>query len=180
MWSVMMMKFAIGAVALVCLPFAAEAAAPNALIGKSVTVTWNETRSQRDVGVESAFHPVSIPFTFTVYYGTGGHVFKRVFAVAASRRGSGSDDKVGGGGAAVSFSGNNMVGTNSFGGAARRIEITFDGNFSTCSAQVVTAKVAGAKTAVVKSIATGGMVEFESVSSGSATCAIAQGNPFAN
>jgi hypothetical protein len=176
----MMKRFAIGAVVLACWPVTAEAAAPNALIGKSVTVSWNETRSQRDVGAESAFHPVSIPFTFTMYYGTGGHVFKRMFTVAASRRASGSEDKVGGGGAAISFSGNKMIGTNSFGGAARRIEITFDGNFSSCAAQVVTAKLAGAKTAVVKSIATGGMIEFESVSAGSASCAIAQGNPFAN
>jgi hypothetical protein len=177
--SVVTKGFAAGAVALVCLPLAA-AAAPNALIGKSVTVSWNETRSQRDVG-EPAFKPVSIPYTFTVYFGTGGHVFKRIFAVAASRRASGADDKVGGGGGAnVSFSGNTLVGTNSFGGAARRIQVTFDGGFSSCSAQVVTAKLAGAKTATVKSIATGGMVEFESVSAGSATCSIAQGNPFAN
>jgi len=172
-------KIVLGIVALLSIPFGA-AAAPGGLIGKSITINWNETRSQRDVGVESAFHPVSIPFTFTVYFGTGGHVFKRVFAMAASGRTSGSEDKVGGGGAAVSFSGNTMVGTSSFGGAARRIQVTFDGNFSSCSAQVVTAKLAGAKTAVVKSIATGGMVEFESVSAGSASCSIAQGNPFAN
>jgi hypothetical protein len=173
-------KIVVGVVALLSVPPGAAAAPPGALIGKSITVSWNETRSQRDVGVESAFHPVSIPFTFTVYFGTGGHVFKRMFAVAASGRTSGAEDKVGGGGAAVSFSGNTMVGTNSFGGAARRVQVTFDGNFSSCSAQVVTAKLAGAKTAVVKSIATGGMVEFESVSAGSASCSIAQGNPFAN
>lgn len=107
-----MKRFATGVAALACWPLAA-AAAPDALTGKSVTVSWNETRSQRDVG-EAAFKPVSIPYTFTVYFGTGGHVFKRIFAVAASRRASGADDKVGGGGGAnVSFSGNTMVGTNS-------------------------------------------------------------------
>ncbi len=175
-----MRKVVVGIFALLLSTSPGAAATPGALIGKSITVSWNETRSQRDVGVETAFHPVSIPFTFTVYFGTGGHVFKRMFAVAASRRTSGADDKVGGGDAAVSFSGNTLVGTNSFGGAARRIQITFDGGFSSCSAQVVTAKLAGAKTAVVKSIATGGMVEFKSVSSGAASCSIAQGNPFAN
>ena len=174
-----MRKIIAGAAAFLCMPLGAEAA-PSGLIGKSITVSWNETRSQRDVGTEAAFHPVSIPFTFTVYFGTGGHVFKRIFAMSASGRASGAQDKVGSGGAAVSFSGNTMVGTNSIGGAARRIQVNFDGNFSSCTAQVATAKVAGAKTAAVKSIATGGMVEFESVSAGAATCAIAQGNPFAN
>ena len=174
-----MRQIMIGSAALLSMTLGAEAA-PGALIGKSITVSWTETRSQRDAG-EAAFRPVSIPYTLTVYFGTGGHVFKRIFALAASRRTSGSDDKVGGGGGPnVSFSGNTLVATNSFGGAARRIQVTFDGGFSGCSAQVVTAKVAGAKTAMVKSIATGGMVEFESVSAGSATCAIAQGNPFAN
>ena len=175
-----MRKIVVGIVGLLWTPLGAVAA-PSALIGKSITVSWNETRSQRDVGVETAFHPVSIPFTFTIYFGTGGHVFKRVFAVAASGRASGAVDKVGGGGGmAVSFSGNTLVGTNSIGGAARRAQITFDASFSSCSAQVVTAKLAGAKTAVTKSIATGGMVEFESVSAGAASCSIAQGNPFAN
>jgi hypothetical protein len=147
-------------------------------------VNWAETRSQRDAG-EQAFRPVSIPYTFTVYVGTQGTVFKRIFAVAASRRASGSEDRVGkaapdGGTASATWSANGLSATNTFGGAARRMQVTFDAAFSSCTAQVTTAKLASEKYVRVKSIATGNYVEFESVSAGAATCAIATGNPFAN
>ncbi len=160
-------------------------AAPRELYGKNVVVNWTETRSQRNAG-EAAFHPVSIPFTLTFYVGNEGHVFKRLFAVAATGRTSGSQDRVGKqptgdiSASASSFSGRTLTATSSFGGAARRIQITFDPNFTGCSAQVVTAKLSGAKFAAVRSIANGTTVEFESVSAGSASCAVGQGNPFAN
>src|SRR5204863_5065218 len=106
------------------------AAAPRELYGKSIAVNWTETRSQRDVG-ETAFRPVSIPFTFTAYVGTEGHVFRRIFAVAASRRASGGEDRVGksggDGAVAASFSGHTLTSTTTFGGAARRMQVTFDG-----------------------------------------------------
>ena len=40
---------------------AAQAAPPKGLYGKTITITWNETRSQRD-GHSGPFKPVSIPF----------------------------------------------------------------------------------------------------------------------
>src|SRR5579859_6193804 len=73
----------------------AAAAAPSQLYGKSVTVKWTETRSQRAVGQEPAFHPVSLPFTMTVYVSSEGHIFRRISAITANGRQSGAKDRVG-------------------------------------------------------------------------------------
>jgi hypothetical protein len=167
------------AVLVAMVPYGAMAA-PRALYGKSVKVSWTETRSQRNPG-ETAFHPVGLPFVLTFYVGTEGHVFKRLFSVGSTGKARGSQDKVGGGGnggGASSFSGNTLTVTSAFGGAARRMQITFDGNFSGCTAQVITGKLSGAKSATVRSVATGNMVEFESVSAGPASCAVSEGNAF--
>lgn len=172
------------AIVLAILP-ASVSSAPRGLYGKHVKVSWTEARSQRNAG-QTAFHPVSIPYVFTFYVGTEGHVFKRLFAIGSTGRAQGSQDRVGNersgdiGATSANFSGNTLTSTNSFGGAARRMQIIFDANFSSCTAQVTTAKLASAKSVAVRSIATGGMVEFESVSAGPASCSIGQGNPFAN
>jgi len=158
--------------------------APQGLFGKSITVTWNETRSQRD-GQSGPFKPVSIPYSTTFYVSAQGHLFTRTTAKGGSGAGFGSVDRVGnsGGNAAgdarnVSFSGNTLIQNTAFQGAGRHIDVTFDSGFSSCNARVVTGMPKGAKTAVVRSISTGGNVEFESVSAGSASCSISSGNSF--
>ena len=133
---------------------------------------------------ETAFRPVGVPYVYTVYVGTEGNVFKRM--TVSGGRASGSQDRVGtkasGNVSAntANFSGNTLIATASFGGAARRIQVTFDGNFSSCSAQVTTAKLASAKSVAVKGLVTGATIEIESVSAGAASCSVGQGNPFAN
>lgn len=180
-----MKKLTLLAIGFAILPAAALAAPPRALYGKHFKVTWTETRSQRLAG-QGAFRPVSIPYAYTVYVGTEGTVFKRMFVVSSTGRTSGAQDRVGtkpsGSVSAntANFSGNTLTATSSFGGAARRMQITFDGNFSSCSAQVVTAKLASEKSVTIKSIASGAMIEFESVSAGVASCSVGPGNPFAN
>jgi hypothetical protein len=161
---------------------AAASAAPQSFYGKTLRVNWTETRSQRDAG-ETAYKPVSLPFTYTVYVSSKGQLFKRTTSISASRRATGQRDMVGMGGSGpegagrVSFQGNTMITTSSHGGLGRQIKITFDGG-SSCSAQVISAK-SGAGPTSVRSIATGGMVEFESVSAGSASCSVQDGNAFA-
>lgn len=175
----------VGAASLVVLMATPMAqAAPKGLYGKSVTVTWNETRSQRD-GQSGPFRSVSIPYLTTYYVSGEGHVFTRTTAKGATGAGFGSADRVGATGSDgtgnarnVAFSGNKIVANTAFGGAGRHVEVTFDGSFASCSAQVITAMPKGAKTAVVRSVSTGGNVEFESVSAGPANCSIASGNPF--
>lgn len=160
----------------------AQAASPKELYGKSITVSWLETRSQRD-GQSGPFKPVGLPYTNVYYVSTEGRLFAR--SSTRSPGGAGAVERVGtsGGNAAgdarnVTFSGNKIVSNNSFQGAARHIDINFDPSFSSCTARVITAMPSGAKTAVVRSITTGSNVEFESVSAGPANCAISNGNPF--
>jgi hypothetical protein len=160
----------------------AAMAAPQSFYGKTLRVSWTETRSQRQAG-ETAFKPVSLPFTYSVYVSSKGQLFKRLTSISASRRATGQKDRVGTGGAGpegasnVSFQGNTLIATTSSGGLGRRIRISFDGG-SSCSAEVISGK--GGGVAAVRSVATGAMVEFESVSAGSASCAVQEWNAFAN
>ncbi len=158
-------------------------AAPQSLYGKTLRVTWNEARSQRVRG-EGEFKSVSIPLSYTVYVSDKGQLFKRLTSTTASGKQTGSKDRVGTSGSdsqgsgSTSFQGNTLVTTANNGGLGRRIRITFDGGTS-CSAEVLTGK-SGSGTATVRSNATGKMLEFESVSAGSASCSVQNGNAFAN
>ncbi len=173
------------AIALLLASAPAFAQAPAPLRGKSITVTWTETRSQRDAG-QTAFRPVSLPFDFTVYVSSEGRAFKRLTSTSASGRRTGTNEGVGAGRAtadrvtAIEIRGNSIVHNVSSGGLGRRIQVTIDSSFSGCSAQVVTGKQSGAKVVATRSVATGGTVEFESVSAGPATCSIRAGNAFAS
>ena len=157
-------------------------AAPQSLYGKTLRVTWNESRSQRVRG-EGEFKSVSIPLSYTVYVSAKGQLFKRLTSTTASGRQSGSKDRVGVSGSdaqgagSVSFQGNTLIAVANNGGLGRRIRITYDGG-SSCSAEVLTGK-AGTGTATVRSNATGKMLEFNSVSAGSASCSVQEGNAFA-
>ncbi len=158
-------------------------AAPQSLYGKTLRVTWNESRRQRVQG-EGEFKAVSIPLSFTVYVSSKGQLFKRLTSTNASGSHTGSKDRVGMSGAdsqgagSVSFQGNTLISTANNGGLGRRIRITFDGG-SSCSAEVLTGK-AGTGAATVRSNATGKMLEFESVSAGAASCSVQEGNAFAD
>ena len=178
-----MQKMSLLLIAVTFVPLAAQAA-PQGLYGKTVKVTWTETRSQRNPG-ETSFHPVGLPFTFEVYVSGQGNLFKRLTSVASTGRQIGSKDRAGTGGSGpngagqVSFQGNTMVSTSSSGGLGRRIRIVLDNSFSSCSAEVISGK-SGAGPASVVSVATGQTVQFESVSAGAASCSIQAGNAFAN
>jgi hypothetical protein len=158
-------------------------AAPQSLYGKTFRVTWNESRSQRVQG-EGEFKALSIPMSYTVYVSSKGQVFKRLTSTTASGRQTGSKDRVGTSGAdsqgagSISFQGNTLISAANNGGLGRRIRISFDGG-SSCSAEVLTGKT-GSGAATVRSNATGKMMELESVSAGSASCSVQEGNAFAD
>lgn len=164
---------------------AIASAAPQGLYGKSITISWNEARSQRD-GQAGPFRQVTVPYVHTYYISSQGRVFVRSQAKGGSGASFGTVNSVGhdapkgfADARNIAFKSNGMTITTAFGGAGRHIDVTFDGGFAGCSAHVVTAKQSGAKTAVVRSISTGSNVEFESVSAGAASCSIANGNAFA-
>ena len=151
-------------------------AAPKGLYGKSVTVSWTETRSQRHAG-QTAFRPVSLPFTYTVYVSSEGRPFKRLTSVSANRRATGTKDRVGWRDRGPKQFGRHAVRRQqdrfehgSSGGYGRRIEINLDSGFRSCSAKVISGKSPGKKVASMKSVATGNIVEFESISAGPASC----------
>jgi hypothetical protein len=158
-------------------------AAPQSLYGKTLRVTWNESRSQRVQG-EGEFKAVSIPLSYTVYVSSKGQVFKRLTSTNASGNRTGSKDRVGVSGSdsqgagTISFQGNTLISTANNGGLGRRIRISFDGG-SSCSAEVLTGK-AGSGVATHRSNATGKMMEFQSVSAGAASCSLQEGNAFAD
>jgi hypothetical protein len=158
-------------------------AAPQSLYGKTLRVTWNESRSQRVRG-EGEFKAVSVPLSFSVYVSSQGQLFKRLTSTNSTGQHAGSKDRVGMSGAdsqgagSVAFQGNTLISTTNNGGMGRRIRISFDGG-SSCSAEVLTGK-AGSGTSTVRSNATGKMLEFESVSAGAASCSVLEGNAFAN
>ena len=158
-------------------------AAPAGLYGKTVKVEWTETRSQREAG-ETAFGPKSFTFTYTVYVSTQGQLFRRIFTISSTRKKSGTRDTVGTSGktdagiSQVSFQGSTLVSASSSGGIGRRIRVSFDASFSSCTAEVVTGKT-GNGPASMRAISSGKVVEIESVSAGSASCSVQTGNAFA-
>ena len=74
-------------------PTVTLAAPPSQLMGKSVVVSWTETRSQRNVG-ELEWRNVSASHTLSVYVSTAGQAFTR--QVNSTRSGSGTLDQVSG------------------------------------------------------------------------------------
>jgi hypothetical protein len=172
-------------------------AAPAQLYGKSVIVTWSEDRVQKS-GLRDTPSYVSRNGEFSVYVSSAGRAFNRMTYAGtrsaggggvghgrSGRHASGSSDQVGGEGQgisrSVSFSGRTMSTTTPMDGGARRILVTFDGDFSGCNAQVLTGKAAGvAKIRSTSSMNAGMPLEIESVKSGRASCKVQNGNIFGN
>ena len=155
--------------------------APAALKGKSVVVTWTETRQQRHVG-EPNFHSVDAGHNLSMYISTAGRVFSR--QTNTTRTGSGATEQVSGesGGAYPTrtplFAGHSMTMVGETKGGARRTLIEFDASFESCSARVATAFQSG-KTSVSLSPITKKYVEIKSVTANGASCSVKSGNVLA-
>lgn len=167
----------------------AASSPPRQLYGKSIVVSWTETRSQRLASEQGPFRSVSVSMQRSIYISTEGRPFLRtnVTANLGRRAASGKAEAVGAGGTnfsggprSLQFRGNSIVMTGEFKASARRVEINFDSSFQNCSAQAITAKQVGAKMAVWRGIAAqGALLEIESVSAGPASCSVRSGNVFA-
>jgi hypothetical protein len=152
-------------------------AAPAQLYGKSVVVSWTEERIQRDLGKEK-FRPSPHQGGFSVYVSSAGHIFNRM-SIAAGHR-SGSSDRLGAAGNRnISFQGNSMSSVQQSQGGARRILITFDQQFASCTAEVIRGKETGASRILARSkLRPGVRVEIQSVRTGAASCSVRNGNVF--
>ena len=155
----------------------AAAAAPAGLIGKSVVMSWTETRVQRPAG-EVNWRSVNVSHTLSVYISSAGRVFSKFSAT--TRRGTGDNEQVSGqgGNRVPSFSGNTMTIVAAQQGIARHIAAEFSGDFSTCTASVIRGKESGAASGFAKSVITGQRIEIQSVTTSGASCSVRAGNVF--
>ena len=157
--------------------------APAGLQGKSVVATWVENRTQRNVGEERT-ETVGVPYSYRAYVSSAGRPFARL-TVSNQRGASASAERVGAGTRAVAdgtrslqFRGNSLVATSTHGGGARRIQIEFDGGFSSCRANVILGKQPGAQKIIMTNLVSKRQMEILSASTSAATCSIQSGNVF--
>jgi hypothetical protein len=162
-----------------CSTAAIAAPAPD-LIGKSVLVSWTESRQQRVNGSE--VRAVTVGFDLRIYVGGTGRPFTKL--TAAGRRGpSSSNEQVGGAGASlgggvrsVRADGHSITLQSTYGNYARNLRVDVGGG--SCSAQMSVGKQVGSAPKAFRN--TGGLqIEIHSVSVSGVTCSVRQGNVFA-
>ena len=157
---------------------------PSALLGKSVLLSWQETRIERRAGSPD-FHPVSGTIKLTIYIGTDGHVFNRYGNITSGR--TFQDDQVAGAnrvGRPWQFEGTSMrtitpfIAVKGKPSAARNITVNFRNEFTQCSVSSTWAKENGSGTTVTASPHDRSLVETQSVSSAAESCIVQSGNVF--
>ncbi len=163
-------------------PIGARAApAPAALLGKSIVLTWSETRQQRRLGDQN-FQSVNAGHNLSMYISTAGRVFVR--QTIRTGLGTGSGDQVSGSPQSQvvpSFAGQTMTLASPFrSGGMRRHVTTFDAAFNACTATVAFVKDVGRETAITGSlIDRQHLFEMQSIAVTNVTCAVQNGNVFA-
>jgi hypothetical protein len=147
---------------------------PENLLGKSVVVTWSDTRSQRD-GDDPEFHTVNGSHTLSVYVSTAGRAFIR--QTNTTRRGSGTRDQAPGenGSRTAVFNGRSMTVMGQSRGGVQRTIVNFDNDFTSCNATTGLAFQDG-QTSISISPITGRRVEMRSLTVNSVSCSLQSGN----
>jgi hypothetical protein len=152
-------------------------AAPQELVGKSIVVTWTEEGMRRKP-FESTFGLETRHLEFNVYVSSLGRIFNRL-RVANGRGKTGSVEEIGG---KISFPDKSIVAVQTQERGARRIAVIFDQTYSSCTAEVIHGKEAGASTMIGRGLightARAERKEIESVRVGGASCSIKEGNIF--
>jgi hypothetical protein len=161
---------------------ASAAEAPSQLLGKTITMGWNEYRVQRcDDGEMKRGHTSS---SLLVYVSEKGRLFTKL-SRRSGRSGSNSNDvdpeggnqRAGTGAAGnmnSSFEGSNLVVQNAMQSGARRIQATFDAGFAGCTAQVRFGKEGGGD--LRHRTMDGKMCNIISTDISGTTCSIRAGN----
>lgn len=165
-----------GAIAL--LSCYAAAAAPRELYNKTVSITWAEHAMQKTPDGRTV--TPTIMTDRTVYVSGAGRVFVRGNRRIDNRGFSGGRQTEAGpgqgGAGTLSFQGSQLVGTAVFSGFARRLTVSFDQSFSSCTASVVYGKSGGPTTWTGFN---GQTYEIISINVSGASCSIREGNAFA-
>ncbi len=151
------------------------ATAPAQLRGKSILLNWGESGTYKRLsdGKENAS---TGKISRTIYVSQPGRAFVRASSVSgpyANSSEAGPEKTA----ESVSFNGNTMIAIGVNTGVARRISVTFDPAFSSCTGAVTIGK-SGPGTRI-KGF-DGAMYEVLSMQPGSVSCAIRDGNSLAN
>jgi hypothetical protein len=163
------------------LPQTLQAAPPKELYGKSVIVSWMETRDQRPEG-EQAWRSVQGSQALKIYVSEAGRVFNDL---TYSTRG-GSADRGGqiagqGGNRAITFNGRSLLMMSPHGkGGANRISVDFDSTYASCTAEVLKAKESEATIIKSYSQIIKHMIEIRSIKVSGSACNVRSGNVFGN
>jgi hypothetical protein len=157
-------------------------AAPDALKGKTITISWTESRQEKLGSLDSEMRRTTVNFSLKTYVSETGRAFTRMNRVfgsgpnGSSKADQGPADRNSLGSAgAVSFSGQRMVITRSFASGARQVSALFDGGFAGCQAQIIAGKQGSAGYMLMTSMHGEKEYMFSSSVSGE-SCSVAAGN----
>jgi hypothetical protein len=154
---------------------------PSPLKGKSVTISYNETRkSKPEEGGE--INTRKVPFKLILYVNAEGNLFNRLIAgrsTKSSDQTKGAKDLTQFADRETVFDKDKMSVTNAFGAGngSRVVEASFDDSFSKCTATVVIT-VKGEY--VRRRLMTGGFEHLYSASTSDVTCVVVNGNELMN
>jgi hypothetical protein len=181
-----MAKFSSVQIALLCATFAVTAAhsagAPAQLRGKTISLSWSDNRIERVIA-SGAERSVAQTSTVKVYVGTEGRFFTQIGRFASSGRHTNALDvkEVSGGNTVLNWhvDGSNLTADQKLARGARRLIVTFDSGFSSCSLRVQHGKEAGLAAIQYRTYNTREPVELASINVTSTNCSVAAGNSFA-
>jgi hypothetical protein len=169
-------------------PPASSGAPAKELYGKSIVVSWFESRilDEGRGGLQSR--------TITIYVSTLGRTFTKLLVVLGNPRGGlesgghhrNASTEHGPGerqarGAVVSstkFAGHSLIMTSQFESGARRIVVDFDGGLTSCQAKVDYSKERGRSTLRQVSLFSGQTVEVRAIEVSGVRCTLREGNVF--
>jgi len=156
----------------------AAVAAPRELYNKTISISWAEHTMQKTPDGRTV--TPTVMSERIVYVSSAGRVFVRGNRRVDNRRFSGGKQTEAapgqGGAGTLAFQGNQLVGTAVFSGFARRLTVSFDSGFSSCTANVIYGKSGGPST---WTSFTGQTHEIISINVSGTSCSIRDGNAFA-
>lgn len=153
----------------------AAEAAPKQLLNKTVTIAWADSVYQKYP--DGSMGTATITRQRIAYVSTAGRVFVR--SINGDRNQTLNQEFAPGEQqGSLAFKGNNMVGHAVFSGFARRVLVTFDPGYGSCSATVTYGRSGGPTT--WQSFDKKRTFQVQTVTAGSPSCSIREGNAAAN
>jgi hypothetical protein len=178
------MRAALAGLACVLAEVASAVAAPAPdIVGKSVLVTWTEYRQLQIAGQPAN---VTLGYDLRFYVSSAGRPFTRLTLTGRPGR-TAMNEQVGGTGTSlvgglrvVSVDGHAVVLQGIMGNFARNLRVEVAPGGSSCSAQMLVGKEVGSTPKTVIGPLTGAVTEIHAITVNGVSCAVQQGNVFAN